>query len=343
MTDKALNGKADHVAPALVTLPEPKKTTPIAWAKGGKTRVGEKQELLHVAVAKLCGGWNSRKTGDVEADKALVDDMRARRARGQEPVIQPIKIAKLASGQYQVVVGNRRTWALHQLDQKATIPATLLDVPANATPEEVDAWAREENITENLHRSNLLPWEVAEACFDYVERHPEVPLAALAARIGKSRSHVENMIRVRKKLCPELWQAYQQKGDAMRWKDLAKVCVMPPEEQVAAYNELVKEQKGGRPEGKKDGVKRPSGGESGGYEDADEEPENPLPVDATTADKWLVSVKKLPEGTSREKLAFYAGAFHALQAVTGAVRRFEPASEYKIFKDNADEEESETP
>ncbi len=100
-------------------------------------------------------------------------------------VLQPIVVRKAESG-YELIAGERRLRAA-KLAGLATIPAVLR--------ESDDTESLREALIENIHREDLNPIELAEAFRELLE---ELGLKqeTLAERLGVSRSHVANTIRL---------------------------------------------------------------------------------------------------------------------------------------------------
>lgn len=101
-------------------------------------------------------------------------------------VFQPILVQKLADGTYQLVAGERRMRA-SQLAGLAEIPAIITDF----SPEE----QLEVAILENVQRENLNPIEEAEGYKRLLDEfdHTQEQLSEI---IGKSRSHISNVMRL---------------------------------------------------------------------------------------------------------------------------------------------------
>lgn len=101
-------------------------------------------------------------------------------------VFQPILVQKLSDGTYQLVAGERRMRA-SKLAGLEEIPAIITDF----TPEE----QLEIAIVENVQRENLNPVEEAEGYKRLMEEfnHTQEQLSNI---IGKSRSHISNVIRL---------------------------------------------------------------------------------------------------------------------------------------------------
>ena len=100
-------------------------------------------------------------------------------------ILQPIVVRKAAAG-YELIAGERRLRAA-KLAGLATVPVILR--------ESDDAESLREALIENIHREDLNPIELAEAFRELLE---ELGLKqeTLAERLGVSRSHVANTIRL---------------------------------------------------------------------------------------------------------------------------------------------------
>ena len=101
-------------------------------------------------------------------------------------VFQPILVQKLEDGTYQLVAGERRMRA-SQLAGLEEIPAIITDF----SPEE----QLEVAILENVQRENLNPIEEAEGYKRLLDEfdHTQEQLSEI---IGKSRSHISNIMRL---------------------------------------------------------------------------------------------------------------------------------------------------
>ncbi len=128
------------------------------------------------------GQYQPRKRFEDEAFAALVDSVRAR------GVLQPLLVRRGAAppGRYEIVAGERRWRAAQQ--------ARLHEVPV-IVKELSDVEALEIALVENLQREDLTPLEEAEAYRRLMEEFSHTQ-EALSRAVGKSRSHVANMIRL---------------------------------------------------------------------------------------------------------------------------------------------------
>ena len=103
-------------------------------------------------------------------------------------VLQPILVrpAPQASGEYEIVAGERR-WRAAQMARLAVIPALIRELN--------DDKALEISIIENVQREDLNPLEEAMAYSALMDRF-RLTQDQVAGRVGKSRSHVANTLRL---------------------------------------------------------------------------------------------------------------------------------------------------
>lgn len=101
-------------------------------------------------------------------------------------VLQPIVVRELDPGRYQLIMGERRWRASREAGLEA-VPAIIRDTPDDALLRDA--------LLENLHRQELNALEEAAAYAQLLEEfgatHEE-----LADRVGRSRSHVTNTMRL---------------------------------------------------------------------------------------------------------------------------------------------------
>ncbi|HOO82627.1 MAG TPA: ParB/RepB/Spo0J family partition protein [Alphaproteobacteria bacterium] len=103
-------------------------------------------------------------------------------------VLQPLLVRehKDNSGQYQIIAGERR-WRAAQKAQLHEVPVIVLSI--------TDAEAFEIALIENLQREDLDPIDEATGYQKLIDEH-EYTQEKLAESLGKSRSHIANMIRL---------------------------------------------------------------------------------------------------------------------------------------------------
>jgi ParB family chromosome partitioning protein len=101
-------------------------------------------------------------------------------------LLQPVVVRKIESGSYEIVMGERR-WRACQLAELAFVPAIVRETS--------DTDLLRDALIENLHREQLNPLEEAAAyqqlLDDFSATHDE-----LARRVGRSRPHISNTIRL---------------------------------------------------------------------------------------------------------------------------------------------------
>jgi ParB family chromosome partitioning protein len=107
----------------------------------------------------------------------------------EKGVLQPIivKFCQLLQ-KYEIVAGERRYRACKRAGIK-TIPAIILDIS--------DAEAYEVALIENIQRERLNPIEEATAILKLIDQY-DYSQDDVAAKLGKSRAHINNMLRLLK-------------------------------------------------------------------------------------------------------------------------------------------------
>ncbi len=123
--------------------------------------------------------YQPRKTFDEDALSDLKESIQ------QHGVLQPIIVRKSIKG-YDIVAGERRFRAAQQAGL-TTIPAIVREFS--------ETLMREIALLENLQREDLSPLEEAEA-YASLLYHLSVTQEELAKRLGKSRPHIANHLRL---------------------------------------------------------------------------------------------------------------------------------------------------
>jgi len=116
-------------------------------------------------------------------EQALEELAESIRARG---IIQPIIVRSTPDGRYQIVAGERR-WRAAQKAQLHQIPAIVRAFSETETLEIA--------LVENIQREDLNPIEEAQAYRRLID-HFQHSQDGLARIVGKSRSHVANLMRL---------------------------------------------------------------------------------------------------------------------------------------------------
>ena len=142
--------------------------------------VEEGAGLLEIPVGAI--GPNPRQPRTMFQDESLEALAVSIREVG---VLQPIVVRRGDTG-FELIAGERRLRAAKAAGM-ATIPAVVR--------ESDDTESLREALIENIHREDLNPIELAEAFRELLEEL-ELKQETLAARLGVSRSHVANTIRL---------------------------------------------------------------------------------------------------------------------------------------------------
>lgn len=138
----------------------------------------ETVEKIHVKSIKP-NPYQPRKLFDEVAIEELRDSIK------EHGILQPIIVRKTGTT-YEIVVGERRF--------RAAKMAGLEEIPA-VVRELTDEETMELAILENLQREDLTPIEEAEAYHNLME-NLKLTQEQLAFRLGKSRSHIANHVRL---------------------------------------------------------------------------------------------------------------------------------------------------
>jgi ParB family chromosome partitioning protein len=138
-------------------------------------------QLQMIAVTRIApNGRQPRQDFDEQALEQLAASIR------EVGLLQPIVVRSIGAGDYELIMGERR-WRAAQLAELEEIPAIVRETAD-------DAMLRDA-LLENLHREQLHALEEGAAYSqllnDFGCTHDE-----LAARVGRSRSHISNTIRL---------------------------------------------------------------------------------------------------------------------------------------------------
>ena len=146
-----------------------------------ETRIMEeatKDEIVEINLSELRSNpYQPRKIFDEDALKELSESIK------NYGVFQPIIVKKSIKG-YDIIAGERRVKA-SRLAGMTTIPAIVRDFS--------DEQMMQIALLENLQRENLSAIEEATAYKDIIDAL-QITQEELARKLGKSRSHITNMI-----------------------------------------------------------------------------------------------------------------------------------------------------
>jgi len=138
------------------------------------------QNVREIEISRLSPNpYQPRKSFDGEGLKSLADSIR------EHGVVQPV-LARRVDGRYEIVAGERR-WRAAEMAGLEKIPVKVIEADDNTV--------MEISLVENLQRKDLNAVEEARALqklseeFNYTQEQ-------LSNRLGKSRSHIANTIRL---------------------------------------------------------------------------------------------------------------------------------------------------
>jgi ParB family chromosome partitioning protein len=142
--------------------------------------VSEDDKVIQIAVSQLrANPYQPRKHFDDQALAELAESIK------EHGVIQPIIVRSVLRG-FEIIAGERRFRA-SQLAGLETVPAVVRNFSDQQTMEVA--------LIENVQREDLNAIEVAIAYQAIMEQF-ELTQEALAAKVGKSRPHVANFLRL---------------------------------------------------------------------------------------------------------------------------------------------------
>ena len=123
-----------------------------------------------------------RQIFDAEAMEALAASIAA------SGILQPVLVRRHPDtpNEFEIVAGERR-WRAAQMAKLHEVPVVIREI--------TDVQALEFALVENVQRQDLSPIEEAEGYFRLIEEFQHTQ-EALAKIIGKSRSHIANMVRL---------------------------------------------------------------------------------------------------------------------------------------------------
>ena len=137
--------------------------------------------VLYLGLDQIIPGkFQPRKNFDADELASLAASI------GKSGVLQPLLVRPVEGGQYEIIAGERR-WRAAQKAQLHQVPVMVQ--PIN------DVTAMEIGLVENVQRADLNPIEEAEGYQRLIDEFAYTQ-AELAETIGKSRSHIANLLRL---------------------------------------------------------------------------------------------------------------------------------------------------
>lgn len=166
--------------------------------------------------------YQPRKVFDETALKELAASIK------EHGVFQPVLVRKTVQG-YELIAGERRLRAT-KLNKMEEIPAIILDFD--------DVAMMEISLLENIQREDLSVIEEAKA-YDSLIHRLDYTQEELAKRVGKSRTHITNILRLLK--LPQELQAMVDNGELSYGHARALLAADNPEMMEQLAKRVVKE------------------------------------------------------------------------------------------------------
>ena len=172
----------DAAAPKVAVNPATPDSTPNSTPGAGSDSVGKAagSGFIYVGIDTLKpGAFQPRKVFDKDELSALAASVE------KSGVLQPLLVRPIDDG-YEIIAGERR-WRAAQMARLHQVPVIVQ--PVN------DVTALEIGLVENVQRADLNPIEEAEGYQRLIDEFAYTQ-AELAETIGKSRSHIANLLRL---------------------------------------------------------------------------------------------------------------------------------------------------
>jgi len=190
--------------------------------------------------------WNTRQTVQHSAAEQREAVHELDESIRQKGLLQPVRVRRDPDGGYSLIFGFRRVESCERVAPKKKIRCSVMPSTGDAAQDDLRALL--ENIAENSCRRNLHQWELAEA-LHRLQRRSGWTCEQISPEIGLSPRYVEKLIRIKEKLCFDLWDAWRSNPDRFDTNDLLAVLTVPHDQQVRAYNARLANKRGGRPKG----------------------------------------------------------------------------------------------
>ena len=187
--------------------------------------------------------WNSRQSAGseklAEDPFSALSDEQFEASIKEQGVIQPPRVLKKTDGTWFLVFGYRRILASLKVAPNRKVRCLIQE--STGDPALDDQIARIANLTENLQRRNLKPWEIADCLFCLKETHGSLSDVRIAEMTGLTRGYVSSLIRLRKKAHPKVWSQFVKLGTKLRipYREVLVIVGLPMLRQPDAWNKCV--------------------------------------------------------------------------------------------------------
>lgn len=171
------------------------------------------------------GKGAGRKKLEAESRSSIEELAASLKRDGQ---LQPVLASRTEKGKFFLRFGFRRYYALKSLGAE-TIKVQLWD------GDEKDAILI--NLAENCARDDLKPWELADRCAQ-ISSEFEMSATEIGQRIGKSKGHVNNLIRIWTNVDKKILDLWTKGDGRCVWENLLKMASQEKKEQAAFWESL---------------------------------------------------------------------------------------------------------
>ena len=145
-----------------------------------QNKASDDKDLLLIPIEKI---FRDESQPRKEFDKEKIEELA--QSIEKNGLIQPLIVTKKDLDSYQIVAGERR-WRAAQITQLKLLPALLL--PKDLDKDEI-------SLIENIQREDLKVSEEANAYQRLIEKN-KYTHEILSKIVGKSRSHITNLLRI---------------------------------------------------------------------------------------------------------------------------------------------------
>ena len=144
-------------------------------------------------------------------------------------------------GKYHLVTGFRRFTAakLLQKDKKSILGLKPGEIRARDHGNMDEVAARSLNLRENVNRENLVGPDLAYGVKKLQEANKDVTAKQIAATLGKSNAHIQNLLNIGKKVKASVQTKWRESPvRAVSIADMLSIAELPEDKQEAEYERL---------------------------------------------------------------------------------------------------------
>ncbi len=253
--------------------------------------------------------WNPRKEYDGKGDGESIDHLSKDMAKNGQltPVI--VRLVDVDGVKVPTLIAGFRRMRAAKMAGLATVKAVVVDVDG-------DSGARIVNLIENIQRKNLSPAELAIGLAELA--NDGMSPALIAGRVGLSKSHCSNLIRIRKDATQDIWGRFS--GGKLTTPQVLEIvgAGKTESEQQAKLAEVL-----GMAEGKRESA---SGEGSNGDEEKSAKergPAKPKPAEValTMQAAREIAAGRLELPKTKRTAEYYKGVAAAIAWVTGETQQ----------------------